>query len=178
MLSTTQIRTIRTTGIGFPDVTGDFLRSGEVIDGDGVETGPEFVEEIIFDEIDENLDGPEQKKAEAKKNPVRPFAEKFFGHDPNPEQQRQRGAEGDEEILVKADEKNLHDAAADVRFVATEFENSASRKNRTGHQQGKEKENREAGTRTFPGKIVRRKLFGLPGIIGDDRGDGSTGTAR
>src|SRR3954451_22871646 len=101
---------------------------------------------------------------------MRPFTEKFFGHDPNPEQQRKRGAQRDKKVLMKADQENLNHAPADVRFVESEFQEEPEPQNRERNQQRKEKENREAGTRTFPGKIVWRELFGFPGIIGRRQG--------
>lgn len=134
-------------------------------DGHGVEAGFEFVEEIIFDEQKKYLDGPENKKAEREKNPVRPFAEQFFGDDPIPKQERQGGAECNKKVLVEADQENLDDAAVGVRFMPSEFCEQHQPEKRASDKQREEKENGKPGARTLPGKIFGRKLFGLPWIF-------------
>ena len=95
--------------IGFPDIHEDLMRVNEVIDRDGVESGFEFVEEVEFDEKEEDLDEAENESGTQEKNAMPAGRKSVVGNNEEPGQQWKGLDNGDEKVAMKAAQKGADD---------------------------------------------------------------------
>jgi hypothetical protein len=86
--------------VGLPDVNKYFAGIEQVIHGDRVEAGLEFIEEESLDEQQKDLDEPEDEAAAQKPRPMPSAAEAPVRHNQHPAQQRYRLGQRCEDVPV------------------------------------------------------------------------------